>query len=63
MPAVALTAQARAEDRMKALAAGFQMHAPKPVEPAELLTVLGSVTGRLPGSTGPLSFRESALSK
>lgn len=61
VPAVALTAHARAEDRMKALAAGFQMHVPKPVEPAELLTVLGSVTGRLPGSTGPLSFRESAL--
>ena len=50
---VALTAHARVEDRMKALAAGFQMHVPKPVEPAELLTVLGSVTGRLAGSTGP----------
>jgi PAS domain S-box-containing protein len=52
---VALTAHARVEDRIKALAAGFQMHVPKPVEPAELLTVLGSVTGRLAGSTGPLS--------
>ena len=52
---VALTAHARVEDRMKAFAAGFQMHVPKPVEPAELLTVLGSVTGRLAGSTGPLS--------
>jgi len=55
VPAVALTAHARAEDRMKALAAGFQMHVPKPVEPAELLTVLGSVTGRLARSTGPLT--------
>jgi len=55
VPAVALTAHARVEDRMKALSAGFVMHVAKPVEPAELLTVLGSVTGRLPRSTGPLS--------
>jgi CheY-like chemotaxis protein/anti-sigma regulatory factor (Ser/Thr protein kinase) len=54
VPAVALTAHARVEDRLKALAAGFQMHVPKPVEPAELLTVLGSITGRLARSTGPL---------
>jgi CheY-like chemotaxis protein len=33
--AIALTAYARAEDRMKAIAAGFQMHISKPVEPAE----------------------------
>ncbi|MEK6303814.1 MAG: ATP-binding protein [Acidobacteriota bacterium] len=56
IPAVALTAYARVEDRMKALAAGFQMHVPKPVEPAELLTVLASVTGRLAKNTGPLSL-------
>lgn len=61
VPAVALTAYARAEDRMKALAAGFQMHVPKPVEPAELVTVLESVTGRLRKSTAPLSLHESAL--
>jgi CheY-like chemotaxis protein len=54
VPAVALTAHARVEDRMKALAAGFQTHVPKPVEAAELLTVLGSVTGRLARTTGPL---------
>jgi signal transduction histidine kinase/ActR/RegA family two-component response regulator len=54
IPAVALTAHARVEDRMRALAAGFQTHVPKPVEAAELLTVLGSVTGRLARSTGPL---------
>jgi CheY-like chemotaxis protein len=63
VPAVALTARARAEDRMKALAAGFQMHVPKPVEPAELLTVLGSVTGRLERSTGPLLPRAGAQGK
>jgi len=43
-PAVALTAYARFEDRTKALIAGFNMHVPKPVEPAELLAVLASLT-------------------
>jgi CheY-like chemotaxis protein len=36
IPAVALTAYARGEDRRRALLAGFRMHVPKPVEPAEL---------------------------
>jgi len=44
IPAVALTAYARVDDRMKALAAGFQMHVPKPVEPAELAAVVSSLT-------------------
>jgi CheY-like chemotaxis protein len=43
LPAVALTAFARAEDRMKALAAGYNMHVPKPVEPAELLLVISTL--------------------
>jgi PAS domain S-box-containing protein len=46
VPAIALTAYARVEDRLKALRAGFQMHVPKPVELAELLTVVASVAGR-----------------
>ncbi|MBD2744981.1 response regulator [Coleofasciculus sp. FACHB-1120] len=46
IPAVALTAYARAEDRMRAIAAGFQMHISKPVEPAELATVVASLAGR-----------------
>ena len=46
VPAVALTAFARAEDRMKALTAGFNMHVPKPVEPAELTTVIASLLKR-----------------
>jgi PAS domain S-box-containing protein len=46
LPAVALTALTRLEDRVKALAAGFQMHVAKPVEPAELLAVVSSLAGR-----------------
>lgn len=46
IPAVALTAYARAEDRIRALAAGFQMHVPKPVEAGELLMVIASLTNR-----------------
>ncbi|HVL67388.1 MAG TPA: ATP-binding protein [Vicinamibacterales bacterium] len=43
LPAIALTAYARAEDRIRALAAGFQMHVPKPVDPAELIAVIRAV--------------------
>jgi signal transduction histidine kinase len=39
-PAIALTAFARAEDRIRSLQAGFQSHLPKPVEPAELLALV-----------------------
>ncbi len=42
-PAVALTAFARSEDRRRTLMAGFQMHLPKPVEPAELLAVVANL--------------------
>jgi PAS domain S-box-containing protein len=44
LPAVALTAMARPEDRMQSLMAGFQMHIAKPVEPAELIMVIASLT-------------------
>ena len=47
LPALALTAYATAEDRMRALQSGFQMHIAKPVDPEELTTVLASLTGRL----------------
>jgi CheY-like chemotaxis protein len=50
IPAVAVTAYARVEDRLRALQAGFQMHVAKPVEPAELITVLASVVGKLDGN-------------
>jgi signal transduction histidine kinase/ActR/RegA family two-component response regulator len=46
VPAVALTALARAEDRKRALSAGYQKHVSKPVDPAELVAVIASLAGR-----------------
>lgn len=46
IPAVALTAYARLEDRQRALSAGFQMHVAKPIEPAELAAVVAKLAGR-----------------
>jgi PAS domain S-box-containing protein len=46
IPAIALTAYARAEDRRKALGAGFQNHAAKPIEPQELVLVIANLVGR-----------------
>jgi len=46
IPAVALTAYARAEDRMRALASGFQMRVPKPVDAPELIMVIASLASR-----------------
>jgi PAS domain S-box-containing protein len=43
VPAAALTALARAEDRMRALKAGFQTHLAKPVVPAELIAMVRSL--------------------
>ncbi len=51
VPAAALTAYTRAEDRQRILQAGFSMHVPKPVEPAELLAVMASLTRFLPRQT------------
>ena len=46
VPAVALTAHARMEDRMRAILAGFDTHVPKPVEPSELVVVLAGLLSR-----------------
>jgi len=46
IPAVALTAFARTEDRRAALTAGFDMHLPKPVDPTELCEVVARLAGR-----------------
>jgi signal transduction histidine kinase/FixJ family two-component response regulator len=48
-PAVALTAFARAEDKERALKAGFNAHLAKPIEAAELLSLVASMTGRVSG--------------
>lgn len=47
IPAIALTAYARTQDRTAALLAGFQSHIAKPVEPAELIAVIANLTGRI----------------
>jgi CheY-like chemotaxis protein len=47
IPAVALTAYARTDDRRRAIAAGFQAHVGKPVDPQELKMVIAGLTGRL----------------
>lgn len=46
IPAIALTAYARTEDRLRALRAGYQMHISKPVELAELVAVMASLVQR-----------------
>jgi CheY-like chemotaxis protein len=51
VPAAALSAYGRTDDRVQALLAGFQIHVPKPVQPAELVAVVASLAGRTPGAT------------
>ena len=47
VPAIALTAFARSEDRTRALRAGFVVHVSKPVDPSELIATVASVAGRV----------------
>jgi signal transduction histidine kinase/ActR/RegA family two-component response regulator len=47
IPAVALTAYGRPQDRVHSLEAGYNMHVPKPVDPGELTTIVASVAGRV----------------
>jgi PAS domain S-box-containing protein len=53
VPAAALSAYGRTDDRVQALLAGFQIHVPKPVQPAELVAVVASLAGRTPGASKP----------
>jgi two-component system CheB/CheR fusion protein len=46
IPALALTAYARFEDRTAAISAGYQQHAAKPIEPAELAAAVATLAGR-----------------
>jgi CheY-like chemotaxis protein len=47
VPAIALTAYARPEDRVRALRSGFQMHIAKPVESSELIAAVANLAGRM----------------
>lgn len=46
VPAIALTALAKTQDRLRVLSSGYQMHVPKPVQPDELVTIVASVARR-----------------
>ena len=46
VPAAALTAYARTDDRMRALRAGFHIHLAKPIDPAELVTTIAALANR-----------------
>ena len=47
LPAIALTAFARSEDRRRALLAGFQVHVAKPVDPHEIVAAIAVLAGEL----------------
>jgi CheY-like chemotaxis protein len=47
VPAAALTAYARSEDRKRALRAGFQIHLAKPIDPTELITTIAALAKRV----------------
>ena len=51
--AIALTAHARPEDRVRALESGFQWHLAKPIDPAELLSVLSTLLVQQKGLGDP----------
>ena len=60
LPAVALTAYGRVEDRVQVLASGFDSHVVKPVDPAELAAVIKRlVEARRSGSDGALPAQET----
>jgi len=45
IPALALTAYAKDEDRMRALCAGYQMHLSKPIDPVILASAVATIAG------------------
>jgi signal transduction histidine kinase/ActR/RegA family two-component response regulator len=53
LPAVALTAFVRAEDRRRAILSGYHMHLAKPVELPELVTMVAALAGRLGNANAP----------
>ena len=63
IPALALTAYVREEDRMKALVSGFQGHLAKPFEPVALVAAVGALGGRKPPSRTPDASLPAPLSE
>ena len=61
VPAAALTAYARSDDRMKALRAGFQIHLAKPIDPAELVTTIAALAKRFTASATDDAKGEATL--
>jgi signal transduction histidine kinase/DNA-binding response OmpR family regulator len=52
LPAAALTAYARSDDRRKALRAGFHIHLTKPIDPVELVTTIAALANRFIANRG-----------
>jgi CheY-like chemotaxis protein len=46
VPAIALTAFARPEDRMRSLSVGYSVHVSKPIEPEKLTATVANLAGR-----------------
>ena len=60
LPAVALTAFAKGEDASRVLAAGFQVHLPKPVDPGHLAEVVARLAGPAGGVAQPAKIQPTA---
>jgi signal transduction histidine kinase len=63
LPALALTAYARAEDRQQALTAGFQVHVPKPVDPDRLVAAVADLARPIEGGEGPGAALSGGMSR
>jgi len=59
VPAAALTAYARSDDRVTALRAGFQIHLAKPIDPAELVTTVAALVRKFVPEGGDFSLPPS----
>ena len=57
LPAIAVTAHARAEDRARTLAAGYQTHIAKPVEPSQLAAIVARLAGRKAGQAAFMNLK------
>lgn len=58
VPAIALSAYGRPDDRLRAIAAGFSMHVPKPVDPGELTAIVAGLATQ-PATLGEVVSRPS----